>query len=169
MSASCEECYNSYIQDMPSRLQEELKQTRPFATASQEAALGVLRTAALIEHAQQEALRPFGITGTQYNVLRILRGSAETGLCGREVGERMIARVPDIPRLLDRMEEAGLIRRERDQEDRRHVIARITQAGLDLIDQVGPVLADVERRFFGHVDPSTLDALISALDEVRAG
>src|SRR5918911_521143 len=136
---------------MPSRLQAELKQTKPFASRESEAALGLLRTAAIFEHAQQEALRPFGITGTQYNVLRILRGAGEAGLCGREVGERMITRVPDIPRLLERMEEAGLISRERDTDDRRHVIARITTAGLRVIDEVTPVLTAVEKRFFGQL------------------
>lgn len=153
---------------MTSRLQVELKQTKPFASRESEAALGLLRTAAVVEHAQQEALRPFGITGTQYNVLRILRGAGEPGLCGREVGERMITRVPDIPRLLERMEEAGLIHRERDADDRRHVIARITESGLRVVDDVTPVLVAVERRFFGHLDEPTLDALIGALDEVRA-
>lgn len=153
---------------MASRLQIELKQNKPFSAPTQEAAVGLLRTAAIIEHAQQEALRPFGITGTQYNVLRILRGSMETGLCGREVGERMIARVPDIPRLLDRMEEGGLIRRERDTNDRRHVIARITDEGLRLVDQVAPVLRELEDRFFGRLSADQLEALNTALDEVRA-
>ena len=153
---------------MTSRLQVELKQTKPFPSRESEAALGLLRTAAIVEHAQQEALRPFGITTTQYNVLRILRGAGEAGLCGREVGERMITRVPDIPRLLERMEEAGLIRRERDADDRRHVIARITDAGLRMVDQVTPVLLTLEQRFFGHLDGGTLGALIEALDEVRA-
>jgi DNA-binding MarR family transcriptional regulator len=153
---------------MTSRLQVELKQTKPFPSRESEAALGLLRTAAIVEHAQQEALRPFGITSTQYNVLRILRGAGDAGLCGREVGERMITRVPDIPRLLERMEEGGLIRRERDADDRRHVIARITEVGLRTVDEVTPALLAVERRFFGHLDAPTLDTLILALDEVRA-
>jgi DNA-binding MarR family transcriptional regulator len=153
---------------MTSRLQEELKQSKPFPTRAAEATLGLLRTAAIVEHAQQEALRPFGITGTQYNVLRILRGAGEKGLCGREVGERMITRVPDIPRLLERMEEAGHISRERDADDRRHVIARITVAGLRAIDDASPALEAMERRFFDGVDPDLIESLIAALDEVRA-
>src|SRR5690349_21732473 len=153
---------------MTSRLQVELKQTKPFHSRESEAALGLLRTAAIVEHAQQEALRPFGITSTQYNVLRILRGAGEAGLCGREVGERMITRVPDIPRLLERMEESGLIRRERDADDRRHVIARITPQGLRVVDEVTPVLVDVEQRFFGQLEDDAIDALVSALDTVRS-
>ena len=120
---------------MPSRLQAEIKQTKPFARLEHEAILGLLRTAAIVDHANDEALRPFGITGTQFNVLRILRGAGENGLCGREVGERMINRVPDVPRLLDRMEKAGLIGRDRDPDDRRHVTARITEKGRALLDE----------------------------------
>ena len=156
-----------YIQDMPSRLQVELKQSRPFPSLTTEAALGLQRTAAIVEHAAQEALRPFGITATQYNVLRILRGAGPSGLCGREVGERMITRVPDVPRLLERMEEAGLITRVRDTEDRRHVIARITDAGLRLLDEATPALEAMEQRFFGHLVPEALQSLIETLDSVR--
>ena len=76
-----------------------------------------------------EALKPHGVTPTQYNVLRILRGSGEEGLCRSEIMERMIARVPDATRLLDRMEGAGLIERERSQVDRRFVTTRITEEG----------------------------------------
>jgi DNA-binding MarR family transcriptional regulator len=153
---------------MPSRLQSELKQTKPFTSLGEEAGLGILRTAAILEHSTQEALRPFGLTGTQYNVLRILRGAGEVGLCGREVGERMITRVPDVPRLLDRMEEAGLIRRERDTNDRRHVIARITPEGLRLAAEIDPVMAGQHAKFFGDMDPAQLNALIEALDAIRA-
>ena len=151
----------------PGRLQVELKQSKPFPSLATEAALGLQRTAAIIEHAAHEALRPFGITATQYNVLRILRGSAATGLCGREIGERMITRVPDVPRLLERMEEAGLISRVRDTEDRRHVIARITDEGLRILDAASPALDAIERRFFGGVAPEALQELIDTLDIVR--
>jgi len=151
---------------MPSRLQVEIKQTKPFARPEQEALLGVLRTAAIIEHAQHEALKPYGITGTQYNVLRILRGAGPTGLCGREVGERLIARVPDVPRLLERMTDQGLVSRERDPDDRRHVTARITDTGLELLDRVDPVLQALERRF-GNLPAAELEALIASLDTIR--
>ena len=152
---------------MSSRLQDEIKQTRPFQSPQQEAMLGLLRTAAIVEHAQHEALKPYGITGTQYNVLRILRGAGETGLCGREVGERLIARVPDVPRLLDRMTEVGLISRERDPDDRRHVTARITEVGLRLLATVDPVLQGLERRF-GNLPAAELEALIASLDAIRS-
>lgn len=153
---------------MPDRLRAELKQTKPFPRRSAEALLSVLRTAAILEHQMGEALKPHGITMTQYNVLRILRGAGANGLCGREVGERMVSNVPDVSRLLDRMEEIGLIQRERNEADRRHVTARITPKGLDVVARATPRLDAVERVRFGHIGGNRLEAVIDALEDVRA-
>lgn len=153
---------------MPSRLQAEIKQNKPFTSLEQEAILGLLRTAAILNHANDEALRPFGLTGTQYNVLRILRGSGEQGLCGREIGERMINKVPDVPRLLDRLEKAELINRVRDETDRRHVTATITAKGKRLLEEISKVASAVEKRF-QKVPQDQLRTLIDALDRIREG
>ena len=152
---------------MPSRLQAEIKQSKPFRNREHEAILGLLRTAAILDHATDEELRPFGLTHTQFNVLRILRGAGQDGLCGREIGERMITKVPDVPRLLDRLEKAELISRERNSDDRRHVIARITAKGKQLVEAVGDV-SQVEARF-RKLTPQQLTALIEALDAIREG
>jgi DNA-binding MarR family transcriptional regulator len=154
---------------MPSRLQQELKQTKPFPSRAAEAFLGIVRTAAVLDHALNDAIRSYGITTTQYNVLRILRGAGKAGLCGRDVGERLVAQVPDVSRLLDRMVDMGLVSRERDAADRRHVTARITPKGLRLLETVQAPLLRIERERFGHLDAATLDTLIAALDAVRAG
>lgn len=148
-------------------LQDEIKQTVPFANRSKEALLNVLRTAAMVDHQINEVLKPFGITGTQYNVLRILRGAGSGGLCGREVGERMIARVPDVPRLLDRMETLELITRERNDDDRRHVTARVSPKGLDLVAKVSPRLGSLEVALTGRLSESQLQAIIDGLTTVR--
>ncbi len=153
---------------MSDRLRAELKQTKPFPRRSAEALLSVLRTAAILEHQIGESLKPYGITMTQYNVLRILRGAGATGLCGREVGQRMVSNVPDVSRLLDRMEEMGLIRRERDEADRRHVTARITPKGLEVMARATPRLEAVERARFGPIADGRLAAVIDALEDVRA-
>src|SRR5690606_11370153 len=105
------------------------RQNRPFDSLQQEAHLAVARTAAVLDHAVAEALKPYDLTPTQYNVLRILRGAGEAGLCRNEVSERMVARVPDATRLLDRMESAGLIQRYRDDQDRRFVTTKISDEG----------------------------------------
>jgi DNA-binding MarR family transcriptional regulator len=153
---------------MSSRLQAEIKQNKPFASLEHEAVLGLMRTAAIVDHATDEALRPFGITGTQYNVLRILRGAGQNGLCGREIGERMITRVPDVPRLLERLEKAGFISRERDSKDRRHVTARITDKGETLLEQMADISPSVVERF-SQLSKDQLRLLIEALDFIRAG
>ena len=152
---------------MTLRLQDEIKQSRPFPTLGAEALLSILRTAAILDHHVAEALRPYGLTPTQHNVLRILRGAGTGGLCGREVAERMVARVPDVPRMLDRLESMGLIARERDPADRRHVTARITRKGLDLVEEVTPELERLERARMGHLSDRTLRGLIDGLAAVR--
>ena len=154
---------------MPDRLQAEIKQSKPFPSPMAEALLSILRTAAVIDHHLAEVLKPFGITTTQYNVLRILRGAGQKGLCGREVAERLVSKVPDVSRLLDRTEDLGLIRRERDPEDRRHVTARITDKGLAVLEKSTPALEAIQRRRFGRLDPEGLQRLITALEEVRSG
>jgi DNA-binding MarR family transcriptional regulator len=154
---------------MVSHLREEIKQTKPFALRSDEALLSVLRTATVLEHGSNELLRPFGITTTQYNVLRILRGAGARGLCGREVGERLISRVPDVSRLLDRMAEMGLLVKERDAADRRHVTARITPRGRRVLTQATPALVEYGRARVERLSARTLEALIEALEAIREG
>jgi len=154
---------------MSKSLQAEIKQSKPFTSSRAEALLGILRTAAVIDHHLGEALKPYKITTTQYNLLRILRGAGKNGLCGRDVAERLISRVPDVSRLLDRTEDLKLISRKRDPADRRHVTARITDKGLALLERVTPELEVVERQRFGRLDPAILDGLIAALDDVRNG
>jgi DNA-binding MarR family transcriptional regulator len=153
---------------MASRLQAEIKQNKPFPRRSSEALLSVMRTAALLEHRVNEILRPFGITELQYNVLRILRGAGPEGWCGREISERLVSKVPDVSRLLDRMESMQLIRRERDATDRRHVTARITPKGLRLLDETTPELEAFERDRLGHLDAERWQQIIDGLADVRA-
>jgi DNA-binding MarR family transcriptional regulator len=153
---------------MASRLQIELKQTKPFPRRSSEALLSVLRTAALLEHQLNETLRPYGITELQYNVLRILRGAGSGGLCGREIAERLVSKVPDVSRLLGRMDGMQLLRRERDAADHRHITARITPKGLRLLDATTPELEAFERERFGRFDAVRLQQVIDGLADIRA-
>jgi DNA-binding MarR family transcriptional regulator len=154
---------------MSSTLQTELKQLRPFPRRTTEAMLSILRTAAVLDHHLDVALRPHRLTSTQYNVLRILRGAGSEGLCGRDVADRMLARVPDVPRLLERLEGTGLIARERDAADRRQVTARITRKGLHLLEQVTPDVDAVEHARLGHLSGPALAGLIRGLTAIRQG
>ncbi len=152
---------------MPIRLRDEIKQTKAFASIHEEAFLNLARTAAVLNHSFAEAVKPHGITATQYNVLRILRGAGNAGLCRNEVRDRLVAQVPDVTRLLDRMEEAGLIERERETTDRRMVTTRITADGLRLLKALDePVLA-LHRAQLGHLSRQQLGALIELLTLAR--
>jgi DNA-binding MarR family transcriptional regulator len=148
-------------------IEDEIRQTKPFAQPSARALVSLLRTASILEHEENEMLRAYGLTGTQYNVLRILRGAGRRGLCGRDVGERMIARVPDVPRLLERMAEMALITRERDGADRRHVTARIAPRGRKLLAETTPLLDGLARARFDRLAPALLGQLVDALAVVR--
>lgn len=152
---------------MAINLQDEIRQTKPFARKSSEALLSILRTATLLEHEQNEALRAHDITLTQYNVLRILQGAGGDGLCGRDIGERLISKVPDVSRLLDRMDEMELVSRQRDAADRRHVTARISAKGRRLLVQATPDLEALERKRFKTLRPRAVASLVSALATVR--
>jgi DNA-binding MarR family transcriptional regulator len=149
-------------------LRDELKMSKPFRSVEEEAILSIARTAAVIEHAGAEALKPFDLTTTQYNVLRILRGAADQGLCRNEVGERLVTKVPDVTRLLDRLESAGLIVRQRGGEDRRFVSTHITEKGLKLLEKIDRELPAIHGRQLGHVSQKRLRELISILEEVRS-
>ncbi len=151
-----------------SRLQDELKQTRPWSTLQEEAALNIARTAAILEHETAQVMKPFGITPTQYNVLRILRGAGESGLCRNEVGARLIKPVPDVTRLLDRMEEMGWIDRRRSDSDRRFVTTVITERGSGLLAELdGPIVAFLQQRL-NHLDDDRLRAVVALMEGVRS-
>lgn len=152
---------------MPTTLKDEIKQTKPFARPADEAILSILRTAALLEHAENEALKSHGLTHTQYNVLRILRGAGKRGLCGMEIGERMVSHVPDVSRLLDRMEDAGVVVRTRDPDDRRHVTARITPAGRKVLDEATPDLEQTGRAWTARLSAADIASVIRVLAAIR--
>ena len=152
---------------MATSLRDEIKQTKPFTSLEQEAQLNIVRTSAVLLDDAEQLFRPYGITATQYNVLRILRGSEPGGLCRNELRDRMLTRMPDMTRLLDRMEDAGLVARAREDEDRRMVRSRITDPGLKLLAELdGVVLAEHKRRF-QHVGAEQLRTLIEILTTIR--
>ena len=112
-------------------LHVELKSAKPFDLLEEETHLSIVRTAAVLEHAMAQVLKPYGLTTTQYNVLRILRGAGPGGLCRNEIGARLLRQVPDVTRLLDRLTAMRLIGRQRSDADRRLVRTHITPKGLE--------------------------------------
>lgn len=152
---------------MSSRLQDELRQSKSFGSLRQEAVLQIARSSAVLVHAWEQYIRPYGITPTQYNVLRILRGAGDPGLSRHQVGLRLITQVPDVSRLLDRMMLAGLVIRTRGAEDRRTVNACITAKGLQILGELdGPSCAVPDTQLAGLTDDQ-VRTLIDLLEAVR--
>jgi DNA-binding MarR family transcriptional regulator len=152
---------------MRRQLQTEILQQKPFESLEQEALLNILRTADVLIQRLTAVLKPFKLSHSQYNVLRILRGAGADGLACQEIGERMISRDPDITRLLDRLEARGLVTRTRDQKDRRVVTARITSEGLRILAQLDGPVAQVDRRQLEHLGERQLRSLIQLLEVAR--
>ncbi len=145
----------------------ELKQSKPPASREHAAQLSIIRTSSLLEDAFESVLKPYGITPKQFNVLRILRGAGSKGLCRNEIGERMINRMPDVTRLLDRMEEAGYIERRRSTTDRRMVRTSLTDAGHRLLKETDAEVAAEQKRPFRKLSETELEKLIELLASVR--
>src|SRR5208337_2822401 len=137
-------------------LQAELKQRIPFTSREQEAYLSLLRTADVLQAQVEARLKQFGLTGTQYNVLRILRGAGPEGLPCREIGERMITHDPDVTRLLNRLEDRGFAERTRAKQDRRVIYGKITAAGLKLLREMDGPVAKHGRDMLRHVGQEKL-------------
>ena len=148
-------------------LRDEIAQTRPFSSSEEEALLNIVRTADCLERAFHHATREWGLSSTQYNVLRILRGAQPQGLTCSAIGQRMIARDPDITRLLSRLKKRKLIRQQRDRHDRRVVWTQISDAGLDLLSQMDPVIQRTPVELLGHLGASGVAELSRLLELAR--
>ena len=150
-------------------LRSELKQKVPFRSREQEAYLSLLRTADALQSSVEAKLNEFGLTGTQYNALRIMRGAGPEGLPCSEIGERMITRDPDITRLLNRLQKRGLVTRTRGKADRRVIHGKITSTGLKLLREMDEPIDQHGREMLKHVGQQRLQQLIDLLELVRGG
>jgi DNA-binding MarR family transcriptional regulator len=148
------------------RLQQELKKRLPFGSPEQEATLNIARTADRFGICFARLFREYGLTPSQYNVLRILRGEGNP-LPILEVADRMLAVVPGITGLIDRLEGMGLLARERSTEDRRVVFVAITPKGLDLLGKLDAPEAALHKRLIGHLSPIELRELSRLLEKAR--
>jgi DNA-binding MarR family transcriptional regulator len=148
-------------------LKLEIAQERPFASLEEEALLNLLRTSDCLNRAVQLKTRPWGVTSTQYNVLRILRGAQPQGFTCSAIGSRMIAAEPDITRLLARLKALKLIRQRRDRQDRRVVWTQISESGLALLQEMEPVILRLPGELLGHVSEAELTELIRLLELAR--
>jgi len=150
-----------------SRSQPEPRPKRPTLSLHREAALGIARTADLLARVLGRVIEPNGISKQQFNVLRILRGARPERLPTLTIAERMVEQTPGITGLLDRLEEKGLVRRERCASDRRQVLCEITPRGLALLERLDEPFARTEREMMAALSDEELRVLIRALDAIR--
>ncbi len=152
---------------MAGKLQEELKQSKPFVNLESEAYLNLVILAQQMTDGVHQLLKTANLSMQQYNVLRILRGAGEEGRSCSEISERMVHRVPDVTRLLERLEARKVVQRQREVQDRRIVRCWITQDGLDLIATLDAPLAQLHQDALGHLGEQKLHLLIQLAEEAR--
>lgn len=150
----------------PRKLQHELKKKRPFDRPEQEAALSILRTSDQLQIRFARLFRPFGLTPSQYNVLRILRGEGRP-LPILEIAARTITVVPAITGLIDRLEAAGLVHRLRSDKDRRVVYVGLTERSMEILAALDAPLRELHQRLLGRLSMAELENLIALLAKAR--
>jgi DNA-binding MarR family transcriptional regulator len=150
-----------------SNLKNEIGQQRPFSSPAEEALLNLLRTADCLQRAMQLVARPWSITSTQYNVLRILRGVYPEGLPCSAIGDRMITADPDITRLLARLRNQKLIRQERGKKDKRVLTTYISDTGFALLNEMDETVSQFPKQMLGHLSADEVLELTRLLELAR--
>ncbi len=148
-------------------LKHEIKQNAPFSGLEEEALLNLVRTSDFLQRAFQRKTRDWGVTSTQYNILRILRGAQPDGLPCAAIGTRMVTAEPDITRLLARLKGLKLVKQHRDQNDRRVVWTQISETGLKLLREMDPLIRKLPTNLLGHMSKNELTEMIRLLERAR--
>ncbi|MGH9544957.1 MAG: MarR family winged helix-turn-helix transcriptional regulator [Terriglobales bacterium] len=152
---------------MRKSIQAAIQQSKPFSSLEEEALIALQRTADRLQWRLSEMLKAHGLSPTQYNALRILRGAREEGRACSEIAERMVNRDPDITRLVDRLERRGLVVRSREGRDRRVITTRITPAGLELLQTLERPIEEFNQKMLGPMGEQQLRTLIRLLEAAR--
>lgn len=150
-----------------SAVQREMQQGKTFRSVYQEAAVALLRTASMITRAYARIVEPSGLSFAQYNALRIIRGAGNAGIPTLAIRTRMIDEGTTITRLIDKLEAAGLVQRERDYPDRRQVVCQATEAGRRLLDEYDPLVNAFDEEVVGFLPKARAETFVGVLDEVR--
>ena len=148
-------------------MQSELKQGKPFLNPEEELFLSLARTSDMLGNMLVDFLKEHGLSTTQYNVLRILRGAGEKGLTCGEISVRLVTRDPDVTRLLDRLEHRNLITRSRDTVDRRVVSVYISRDGLHLVEILAQPIIDIHKGQFSFMTPEEMRNMLDQLTRIR--
>jgi DNA-binding MarR family transcriptional regulator len=158
---------------LPGTLKDEIGKRGPFASPEEEAYLNLLRTTAMLGAGWDRLFKEHGLSESTYNILRILRGHAQdsgtanVGISCQTIGEQLISRLPDVTRLVDRLEKAGLVKRSRTPEDRRVVLVGITKKGLATLAALDEPVAALNRRQLAHLSRAELADVNRLLTKMR--
>lgn len=156
---------------MPKSLREQINKTSPFASPEEEAMLNIARTAALIDGIERAFFKRFELSPPAYNLLRILRGNKDRdeglGVRASEIGCQMVVRMPDVTRLVDRLEARGLVERATCAQDKRVKYVRISDKGLRLLQRIDPEIPGLGRAVLGHMRKGELEQISSLLEKAR--
>jgi DNA-binding MarR family transcriptional regulator len=150
-----------------STLQEELGESQPFQVPEQEVYLNLVRTHALLSNEVAELFKQYHLSQPLYNVLKVVARAGDAGMPSQSIAQYMVARDPDITRLVDRLQKDRLIERERDEHDRRVVRVRVTQSGRDVIQKLDPLIWELHRQQLGHLSQKKFELLNQLLVEAR--
>ncbi|HTI49663.1 MAG TPA: MarR family transcriptional regulator [Planctomycetaceae bacterium] len=148
-------------------LQREIRKKKPFDLPEEEAGLNLVRTVDFLQLPFERLFAEHGLSDSQYNVLRILRGHGGEGLPCTEIGSQMLTRMPDITRLVDRLEQSKLVERARTAADRRVVMVRLTKAGREVLDRLDAPVRALHKQALGHLTRAELAELTRLLVKVR--
>lgn len=148
-------------------LQTQLKKKSPFEVPQEEVHLNIQRTSGVLLGPVLKLLKRHGLSPPLYNILRILRGVGSGGLPCSQIGEHMVTRVPDVTRLVDRLEQAGRVKRSRSREDRRVVTIILTASGKQLVEKLDEPMADLHRETLGHLTKKEMADLNRLLLKAR--
>lgn len=156
---------------MSQSLRDELGKRRPFEHPEQEAWINLMRSASVLDADFERLLDPHGLSMATYNVLRIVRGESaertDVGIPCQMIGARLITRVPDVTRLVDRLERAGLVKRQRTSEDRRVVLVALTRKGMDLLARLDDPVRDLHKSQMRHLTKAEITTLSDLLYKLR--
>jgi DNA-binding MarR family transcriptional regulator len=150
-------------------LQHEIGKALPFDSPEQEAYLNIVRTASILGEGFARLFAAHGLSESAYNALRILRGAGERGRMCQEIGGQLVSRVPDVTRLVDRLERDGFVERRRGERDRRAVYVVITGRGLGVLAALDEPVRNLHGLQLGHIGAQDLARLIALLEQARAG
>ncbi|HVI48095.1 MAG TPA: MarR family transcriptional regulator [Chitinophaga sp.] len=148
------------------RLEDELKQTK-FKDEHQRAMLNIVFTANWLEVSISQVLKPYDLSSQQYNVLRILRGSRPSPLNLLDIQERMMDKMSNATRLVEKLRQKGLLTRKQCESNRRKVEIRITDKGMDLLTELDPLIDSNHKQMTKRISKEDAATLSALLDKLR--